>query len=522
MSLEPGETVRAAEATGRPPVAWPVLGGLALSKLVLHLYTNLFAGYGVFRDELYYLACARHLAAGYVDHPPLSIWILALNRAVLGHSVFALRLLPAIFGAATIVVVGLLARQMGGGRFAQGLAAAAATVSLIFTGYDAVYSMNALDLLLAALAMYWLVRLIDSGEPRWWVALGLTLGLGLLNKVGMLWIALGVFVAVVLSRERRWLATRWPWIGGAVAWAIFLPYVLWNATHDWAHLEFIHGAVGGKYSGLDAWDFLSNQLPINNPVTLPVWLGGLVFLFTPAGRRYRALGIVFATAAVVLLVNGHSKSEYLASAFSGAFAAGGVAWERWLEPAARRRLRIALAGLVAAGLVLVPVVLPILPVATFIRYAGALGLRPSTAEGKELAELGQFYADMFGWQEKASAVAEVYHALPSEERRVATIFAENYGRAGAIDYFGPRYGLPPAIGSHNNYWLWGPGAATGEVVILVGGSEEGLAAAFDSHQRAAVARCDYCMPYERDIPIWLARGLKEPIDQLWARLRHYE
>jgi hypothetical protein len=354
------------------------------------------------------------------------------------------------------------------------------------------------------------------------MALGLTLGLGLLNKVGMLWIALGVFMAVVLTRERRWLATRWPWIGGAVAWILFLPFVLWNATHDWAHLVFIRGAVGGKYSGLDAWAFLSGQLSIHNPVTLPVWLGGLLFLFTPAGKRHRALGIVFMTAAVVLLINGHSKSEYLASGFAGLFAAGGVAWERWLEPAGRRWLRVALPGLLATGLLLVPVVLPILPVETFIRYARALGLQPSTAEGKELAELGQFYADMFGWEEKAAAVAEVYHALPPDERRAAAIFAENYGRAGAIDYFGPRYGLPPAIGSHNNYWLWGPGEATGEVVIFVGGSEEGPASAFDSHERAGVARCDYCMPYERDIPIWVARGMREPVDQLWARIGHYE
>jgi hypothetical protein len=509
--------------TGLRPISWRLLGSIAIFKLALHLYTNIFAGYGIFRDELYYLACARHLAAGYVDHPPLSIWTLALNRAALGESVFALRLLPAVFGAATVLVVGLLARQMGGGRFAQGLAALSATVSLIFIGYDVIYSMNALDLLLAALAVYCLLLLIDSGDPRWWAVLGFTLGLGLLNKVGMLWIGLGVFVAVVLSRERRALATRWPWIGGAVAAVVFLPYVVWNATHDWAHLEFIRGAVGGKYSGLDAWDFLSGQFLIQNPVTLPIWIAGLVYLFfAPAGRRYRAVGIVFATAAIVLLINGHSKSEYLASAFAGVFAAGGVAWERWLQPASRRWLRVALAGLVFTGLLLVPVVLPVLPVATYIRYASALGIQPSTAEGKQLAELPQFYADMFGWQEKAAAVAEVYHALPPEERRQAVIFGENYGRAGAIDYFGPRLGLPPAIGGHNNYWLWGPGAATGELVIFVGGSEERPATHFESYERAGVARCDYCMPYEKDLPIWVARGRKQPIDQIWPRIRHYE
>ena len=354
------------------------------------------------------------------------------------------------------------------------------------------------------------------------MVLGITLGLGLLNKIGMLWIGLGILVAVALGKHRRWLATRWPWIGGAIASLLFLPYVVWNATHNWAHLEFIRGAVDGKYSGLDAWSFLSGQILIQNPVTLPVWLAGLVFLFTPAGSRFRAVGIVFLTATLVLLVNGHSKSEYLASAYAGVFAAGGVAWERWLEAPRRRGLRVALAGLVAAGILLTPVVLPILPVETYIRYANALGIQPSTAESKELAELPQFYADMFGWEEKAAAVAEVYQALPPEERRVAAIYAENYGRAGAIDYFGPRYGLPSAIGGHNNYWLWGPGGATGEVVIYVGGAEEGPASAFESYERAGTAYCDYCMPYEKDIPIWVARRIKRPTQEIWPAIGHYE
>jgi hypothetical protein len=508
--------------TLNPPVSWRLLGAMALSKLALHLYTNLFAGYGIFRDELYYLACARHPAAGYVDHPPLSIWILGLVRATLGESIFAIRLLPALFGAATVVVVGLTAREMGGGRFAQALAAGAAAVSLINIGYNVVYSMNALDLLLAALVFYALVRLITSGEARWWMILGLGLGLGLLNKVGMLWIGLGVAAATALTTERRWLETRWPWLGGCLACALFLPYLLWNMTHDWAHLAFIRGAVGGKYSGLDAWDFLAGQVPINNPVTLPVWVGGLLFFLGRQGRRFRAVGIVFLTAALVLVVNGHSKSEYLAAVLCGAFAAGGVAWERWLEPAGRRWGRFALAGLVTAGLVLVPVVLPVLPVEIYVRYTRALGIQPSTAEAKELAELPQFYADMFGWEEKAAAVAEVYHALPPEERPLAAIFGSNYGRAGAIDYFGPRYGLPAAIGGHNNYWLWGPGEATGEVVIFIGGSEDDLSPAFESLAQASIARCDYCMPYEKNLPIWVARGLKEPIAEVWRRLGHYE
>ncbi len=510
----------------RAPLAASLVVGIALAKLLVHLGTNVIVarpgGYGIFRDELYYLACAARLAAGYVDQPPLSIWLLALSRAVVGDSLFALRLLPALAGAATVFLVGLIAREMGGGRYAQGLAAGAATLSLIFVAYDVIYSMNGFDLLLAALAAWWLVKLINEGERRYWIYLGLTLGLGLLNKVGMLWIGLGIFVAVVVTAERRWLATRWPWLGGALAGLLFLPYVVWNATHDWAHLEFIRRATEGKYSGLDALDFLGGQLLIQNPFNLPIWLGGLVFLFTPAGRRYRALGVLFVTAAIVLVINGQSKPEYLASAFPGIFAAGGLAWERWLSPA-RRWGRALLVAVMLLGVSLLPAVLPVLPVPAYVKWAETMGIAPSTAEGKELAELPQFYADMFGWEEKAAAVAAVYHALEPQERAATAIFAENYGRAGAIEYFGPAHGIAPGItvGNHNNYWLWGPGDRTGAVVILIGG-DDGPAASYESFEQAGVARCDHCMPYEKDIPIWLARGLKEPIEEVWPRIGHYD
>ena len=177
----------------------------------------------------------------------------------------------------------------------------------------------------------------------------------------------------------------------------------------------------------------------------------------------------------------------------------------------------------ARGVVLLPGVLPILPVPTYVRWAETMGIAPSTAEGKELAELPQFYADMFGWEEKARAVAEIYHALPEGEREATAIFGENYGRVGAIEYFGPEVGIPEgiAVGSHNNYWLWGTGDRTGEVVILIGGGDD-AAPQYESFEQVAVVPCDYCMPYETDIPIWLARGLKAPIDEVWPQIGHYD
>lgn len=494
---------------------------LVAAKLLFHLAVNLQGGYGIFRDELYYLACADHLAWGYVDQPPLSIFLLAVTKAVLGDSLFALRLVPAVAGAAVVLVTGLLARELGGGRLAVTLAALGSIVALFPLAVSGIWSMNVFDLLFVALASYFLARLINSENPRWWLAIGVTLGLGLLDKIGVLWVGLGIFAGTVLTRERRWLRTWWPWAAGAVAAALFSPYLLWNAANGWPHLEFIDRAVSGKYSGLSAWSFLSGQILIQNPVNLPLWIAGLAWLLAaPSGRRFRPLGIVWLTACLVLLANGHSKAEYLASAYAALFAAGGVAWERMLPR--HFAVRGVAVAIVASGILLAPFVTPVLPVATYVRYAAALGVAPSTPEGHELAELPQFYADMFGWEEKARAVAEVYHALPEEERRKAAIFASNYGRCGAIDYFADEYDLPGAIGSHNNYWHWGPGAATGEVVIVLGGDREDLERRFESVELAGVATCDYCIPYERDLPIYVCRGPLLTIEELWPLTKHYD
>ncbi len=495
---------------------------LAVFKLLLHLYTNLFAGYGIFRDEFYYLACAGHLSGGYVDQPPLSIFILALNRMFFGDSIFALRLLPAVAGAGTVFLTGLMARELGGGRFSQILSASASIVSLILLAFGAVYSMNCFDILLWTLAAYSLIRLIKTGNPKCWLWLGLILGLGLLNKVGVLWLGFGIFAGLLLTPERRWLKTRWPYLAGAIALVLFLPFIVWNLTHGLAHLEFMRNATSGKYSRLTALSFALGQIVVQNPFTLPLWLSGLVFLFYSPEKRYRLLGWVYLAAFAILVVNGHSKPEYLGAAYPMLFAAGGTALERWLTGRWQWAKPVYLGLMLAGGVIGAPFVLPILPVESYIRYAQALGVKPSSTEAKKLDKLPQFYADMFGWEEKAQAVARAYHSLGPEDQTKCAIFADNYGRCGAIDYYSKKYNLPKSIGKHNNYWIWGPRGYTGELMLILGGGLKDKEESFESVEVSSTVTCEYCMPYENNLRIYVCRNLKMSLTELWPRLKTFD
>ena len=497
---------------------------LSFLKLVIHLGTNAFASYGIFRDELYYIACSNRLAFGYVDHPPLSVYFLSLSRLIFGESLFAIRLFPAFAGAFTVLLTGLLVRKLGGGKSAVILAALAVIFAPIQLGMTTVYSMNCFDILFWTLLAYIVVLIVKENKPQWWIVLGLLMGLGLLNKIGMLWFGFGFFLALLLTKLRRNLLTKWPWIAGALAFLIFTPFIIWNILHDFAHLEFIRNARMFKYAGVSAMDFVLGQLLLQNPVVLPLWLAGLYFFFFHKdGKKFRILGIIYTTAFLILLISGQSKPEYLSPAYPMLFAGGAVIVERLFSRKYWRWLKFAAPALIAiSGILLAPLALPILPANKYSRYADFIGIGPSTSEGKELAELPQFFADMFGWENMAATVAGLYHSLPTEEKSKTIIFARNYGEAGAIEYYRKKYDLPTVISSHNNYWLWGYGDAAAEVYIFLGGERDNYLGAFFQVEQAAIIRCEYCMPYENNLPVYVCRNKKIKISERWESLKHYE
>jgi len=490
---------------------------LPLAKLLVHLAT--YQGYGMFRDEYYYLACADHLAWGYVDQPPFSMAVLWLGNLLMGDSLLAVRLLPALAGAGTVLLAGLMVRRLGGGVAAQSLAMIAVIAAPYHLALDHFFSMNAFDILIWALAAYLIMGLAEKATLRAWLFLGVVLGFGLMNKMSVLWLGMGLLVGILATDRRRWLRTPGPWLAAGLAGLIFLPHILWQVANDWPTLEFIRNAGQNKMATIQPIQFMTRQLMMMNPLSLPLWLGGLIWLLISArGRRFRLLGIIYLTVLALLLLNGTSRAGYLGPAYIWLLAAGSV----WVEGLSRRLAWGTAGVLVISGAVLAPLAIPILPVERYIPYAAALGEAPSTEERKEVAALGQFYADMHGWEEIAGVVSAAYGQLTPAEKEKAAFFAYNYGDAGAISRLGRSMDLPPAISGHNNYWLWGPGDFDGQVAIIIGDSREDHLASFASVTQAGMVDCGYCMPYENNRPVWICRGLKRPVTEVWPDLKHYD
>jgi 4-amino-4-deoxy-L-arabinose transferase-like glycosyltransferase len=493
---------------------------IPVGVVLLHLLNSAFTTYGYFRDELYYIACSNHPGFGYVDQPPLSIFILSLNRLCFGDSLLALRLLPALAHGVTVWLAGLLAGKLGGSRFAQLLAALTVAVAPGLVGMFGYYSMNAFDIMLWPIAAYLLVRLNETEKPQYWIWIGVIVGLGLLNKLSMGWLAAGIAVGVVATPMRRWVRTPYPWIAAGISLLLFLPYIIWNLQHELAHLEFMRNAAGAKYASQTPETFLLGMILHFHPLALPVWLAGFwVLLRKNAG----ILGIAVLTVLAILLINIHSKTEYFNPAAVLLLAAGAVQVERWC--ASPRLLvpgRLYAALIALTGCLLLPFALDLLPVNAFVSYSEAIGVSPSNTEGKRMGSLPQHYADRFGWKELADDVASVFKSLPAEEQSRAKIYAQNYGEASAISFFGRKLGLPEAISGHNSYWLWGCGSDSVGVVIIVGGERLSHLRTFARVEQAAVHSTPQAMPYENGLPIFVCRGMRVPIRDAWRAVRNYD
>ncbi len=508
-----------------PAFAWRNTAGIVfvLSGLTLLLHLLFSGRYGFFRDELYYIACGHHLAWGYVDQPPLVALIARMSEALLGRSLFAIRFFPALAGAAIVLLAGGLAGELGGGKWAQGLAALAIVAAPAYLAFDSFLSMNAFEPIFWTLCSLIALRILRGGDARLWMLFGLVAGIGLLNKNSVLIFGYAIFVALLLTPARRLFRSPWIWLGAALALGIFVPNLLWQWRHGWPQIHVVLNGRLYKDVPVSSGQFMVQQALFLGPIALPVWLAGLWFYFgAREGKPARLLGVTYVVLLLVFLLL-RMKTYYLLPAYPPLVAGGAAAWERWLRAAKWRWARVALPAAVAfGGLLTLPYGVPVLPIASFLRYQRVVGVgRDVKMERDATGVLPQLYADMFGWRHITAVVAQVYDALPAEERQGCALLAWNYGEAGAIDHYGRRYALPAAISGHNEYYLWGPRGYSGQCVIAIGVPQSLLEEMFGSVEWKASVVNEYSMPVEDHLPIYLCRRPRAPLADMWPKLRYY-
>jgi hypothetical protein len=475
--------------------AFPVLL-VAAAKVV---GTMAVAGsYGFQRDELYYLACARHLAWGYVDFPAVVPALARLNVFLFGTGVATLRLFSVLAGAAVILLAALITRELGGGSRAQVLAAFAVLFSPLFLGANILFQTVSFDQLTWSAAIFVVARLLRTGDGRLWPVLGGVFGLGLETKYTILALAAGLLAGFLLSRERQQLATRGPYLAAGIALLILLPNLVWQIQHGWPSLTYVLQHSGDTGSRPQ---FVAQTLLLLGPIGLPLAVLGVFELFSMARMRPLAWAAVL-TPLLLLAVNG--KSYYAGPIYPLLLAAGSI---RALHLVARRRLlfAIVLTVLTASTAALVPLALPVYP------------LHRAVSDGIVSARTD--FADMLGWPGIAAATAHAYDRLPPIQRRQATIVASNYGEAGAVDLYGSRYRLPHAVSGDLTYALWKPAHVPEKVVIAVGFPRNFMQRYFRSVAPAGTIG----MPYhvhnqEYGQPILICRGPRTSFDVFFAHI----
>jgi hypothetical protein len=507
--------------TSQHPLTSPaaIVFYLAVAQLLLHLLTA--SHYGLFRDELYYLDCGEHLDWGYVDQPPLIALIAWFARHVLGPSLLALRLLPILAGAALVWITGKLTAEMGGGRFAQALASFVVLVVPMYMILGHWLTMNAFEPLIWMGCVWCVLRAIRTENRRYWLLFGIVTGVGMENKYSVVFFVLGILVGLLLTPNRRFLANAWMCWAGAAALAIFLPNLIWLFRHGFPFLVLMSNVrISGRDIVRGPLAFIADQGVIHNPVLFPLWFGGLAWLLIARrARSYRVLGIAYLVLLATLIVL-QGKNYYVSPIYPMLFAAGAVA----LEELTRQRWSWVKVGypllVLVVSAVFAPIMLPILQPQTLIAYQKVLRYPQPEFEHQRNGPLPQYFADEFGWEEMVRETARAYRGLSPDEQAKAVIFANHYGEAAAVNFYGPRYGLPTAISNHQNYWLWGPKGATGEIVIVLGSDGTGDR----EHFRSVEAAGQVYHPYSREdehFTIWLCRGLTRHLEELWPSMRNW-
>jgi hypothetical protein len=516
--------ISAARADQQPFLAtgMAVIWTIALAKLLFHVYFN--NRYGYFRDEFNYMSCGDHLAWGYVDQPPLIPFLIHICRAVLGDSLRSVRFIPAVASSLLVVQTALIARELGGKFYSQLLSAVCVVIAPQYLSNGSLLGTNCLEPNLWMGCAYFVILAIRRNAPRYWLWVGAIAGLGMEEKYSIALFTFGIVVGLLLTEQRRVFLNKWIWLGGVAAFLVFLPNLLWNLHYHWPFLELMRNIKAeGRDVVLPAGQYFFQQTLLVNPLTAPLWLTGLVALFFSARlKSYRVLAWSYLVCYSVFFAM-HGKNYYLAPIYPMLLAAGAVVIESAIDRPRRAWLKPAIvAVLLASGAYLAPVVIPVFSPEKFIAYTRTLPFKlPRMEHSHERAALPQWYADQFGWEEIVAETAQAWNRLGPDERRDCGIFAQDYGQAGAIDFLGRRYGLPPALSGDKTYFLWGPRGYSGNCLIVLDDSRENLEQLWSKVDFVGTSP-DNPYALEKQIPILICRGAKfDTLAQLWPKVKRW-
>jgi hypothetical protein len=522
-AIAPSEGSERSLFTGTMAIIWAI----ALAKLVFHIYFN--KRYGYFRDEFDYMSCGDHLQWGYVDQPPLIPFLTHICRAVLGDSLRSIRFIPALASSLLVVQTAVLAREFGGRHYSLFLSALCAVIAPHYLSNGSLLTTNCLEPNLWMGCAYFAILAIKRANPRYWLWFGIVAGLGLQEKYSISVFGVGIVVGLLLTQYRRVLLDKWIWIGGVVAALIFLPNVLWNIHYDWPFVQLMHAIrASGRDVVLGPFPFFFQQTLLLDPIVAPIWLAGVFgLIFSPRLRPYRFLGWCYLVCYAVFYVL-HGKNYYLAPVYPMLLAAGAVLIEFALDRPETRRPRLQWLKpviaiiLIASGSHLLPIVVPVLSPDRFLAYAKTLPFKlPVTEHSHAAAALPQWYSDQFGWKEIADETEVAWNRIPVEERGDCGIFAQDYGQAGAIDFFAKPHGLPGAMSGDRTYFLWGPQGYSGNCMIVLDDRREVLERYWENVQLIGISAPNrYAL--EQQIPVFLCKGKKiESWASFWPRLKRW-
>jgi 4-amino-4-deoxy-L-arabinose transferase-like glycosyltransferase len=506
----------------RAPIGWrDDTLALGFGLLALGLHAVFAARYDLFRDELYFIVCGRHLAFGYADQPPV-VPLLAAGLYALGHTVWLVRL-PATLAAGALAWLAVrLARLLGGGAAAGAGAALCVTIAPMLMGLGAILNTTVFDPLAWTAIAGLLAYTLKTRDRRALWLCGIIAGLDLETKYSLVFWGAGLGAGLILTPERRLLAFKDLWIGAAIAAAIAAPSLVWQALHGFPFLE-LAAAAREKNADTPPAAFILNQILVMNPLLAPVWLSGVAAPFVIEGlrpARFLAIGFIVCAALVIAT---HGKDYYLAAAYPVMFITGAVAIAHWTRAAAAR---VGLTGWATAAVAfsawISPMALPVLPIPALKTYIQTFPLKPQPQEKSFKGTLlPQVFADQLGWRDFAGEVGAAFARIPAAERARTAVKVDNYGEAAALDVYGGPWALPPALSGHNQYYLWGLRGQRPVNLLVVQNHPERLAPFCGQATVLGATSSPDAMAYENGKAIAYCRGLKVDPRALWPGLKNY-